>query len=192
MTSAGFQAPTAAMRDAADGIEALVGELGSLTTAGRAGEGRGVPGAELGPEQLGHDGLAAAFSSFCFRWDWGMRALVQDGTEMAEGLRESVESYARTDDGVGAAFSRMLGTVLGDPAADPVQNAEQPPGEILGGAARDYLSSERWSHAGESMSDTWAGVAQDVGATVEDRVRRAAAGENPYGAELDALREIVQ
>ncbi len=191
MTASGYQAAPAAMSDAADGIDGLVAELGSLTTVGRAGAGRGVAGLELGPDEFGHDELAAAFATFCGRWEWGVRALVQSGTELADGLRESLRAYQDAEGEVGSTFSRLLSDVVGDPRADPEQAAHRTPEEILRGATPDR-SAESWSRAGESIADTWSGVGSDVLATGEDRLRRLVAGENPYAPELDALNEIVE
>lgn len=189
MTASGYQAAPAAMRDAADGIDALVGELGQLTTAGRAGAGRGVGELALDPEQLGHDELAAAVATFCDRWEWGVRALVQSGTEMAEGLRESLQAYENADTETGSVFSRLLHDVVGDPRADPEQAAHATPEEILRGTAPDQ-SAQSWADAGRSIADTWSALGRDVVDTATDRVTRLVDGENPYGAELDALSEI--
>lgn len=172
MTSAGYRAAPAAMRDAADGIDGLVGELGALTTAGRAGAGRGVAGLALDADRFGHDELAAAFATFCHRWEWGVRALVQSGTEMAEGLRESLQAYQDADAETGSLFSRLLSDTVGDPTADP--------------------EADSWAETGESIADTWSALGRDVLATGADRAARLADGENPYGAELDALHEIAE
>ncbi|TCK20143.1 type VII secretion target [Pseudonocardia endophytica] len=188
MTASGYRAAPAAMRDAADGIDGLVGELGTLTTAGRAGAGRGVAALELDPDQVGHDELAAAFATFCERWEWGVRALVQSGTEMAEGLRESSKAYENADAETGSLFSRLLSDAVGDPRADPEQAARRTPEEIL----RDDSPDSSWSDAGRSMADTWSAVGKDVLDTGTDRVLRWADGENPYAPELDALHEIVE
>lgn len=187
MTAPGYQAAPAAMRDAADGIDALVGELGTQTTAGRAGAGRGVADLELDPDQFGHDELAAAFATFCGRWEWGVRALVQSGTEMAEGLRESLQAYENADAETGSVFSRLLSDVVGDPRADPEQAAHRTPEEILRGDAPDS-----WSRTGESVADTWSALGRDMLETGKDRAVRWFTGENPYGPELDELHEIVE
>ena len=187
MTAPGYRATPAAMRDAADGIDGLVGELGTLTTAGRAGAGRGVAGLELDAGQLGHDELAAALAAFCHRWEWGVRALVQSGTEMARGLRESLQGYENADTETGSLFSRLLSDAAGDPRADPEQAAHRNPDEILRGG-----SPVTWAHAGESIATTWSSLGRDVVETGADRATRSAHGENPYGPELDALHEIVE
>ncbi len=181
----GYRAAPAAMRDAADGIDGLVGELGRLTTAGRAGAGRGVAGLELDAVQVGHDELAAAVATFCTRWEWGVRALVQSGAEMAGGLRESLTAYENADAETGSLFSRLLSDAVGDPRADPEGAAYRSPEEVLRGDAPDS-----WARTGASIADTWSAVGRDVLETGTERVVRWAEGRNPYGPELDALDEI--
>jgi hypothetical protein len=187
MTAPGYRAAPAAMRDAADGIDALVGELGRLTTAGRAGAGRGVAGLQPEAGRLGHDELEAAVATFCGRWEWGVRALVQSGAEMAEGLRESLQAYSDADTRTGSLFSRLLSDAVGDPRADPEQAAHRTPEEILRGDAPDS-----WARTGRLVADTWSALGRDVLDTGLDRATRWAQGENPYGDELAALDEIAE
>jgi len=187
VTAPGYQAAPVAMRDAADGIDGLVRELGALTTVGRAGAGRGVAGLELDADQVGHDELAAAFATFCGRWEWGVRALVRSGAQMAEGLRESLQAYENADAETGSLFTRLLSDAVGDPRADPEQAAHRTPEEVLRGDAPDS-----WSRTGRSVADTWSALGRDVLDTGVDRTVRLARGENPYGPELDALDELAE
>lgn len=189
MTEPGFQAAPAAMRDAAEGIDALVGELGELTTAGRAGAGRGVAGLELDPDQVGHDELAGAVAAFCGRWEWGVRTLVRTGTDMAEGLRESLRAYEDTEGEIGATFSRLLTDAIGDPTADPEQ-APRTGDELLRGLLPDN-SRQSWQRSAESTADTWSELGRDVDTTLRDRIDRLARGEDPAAPELDRLRPIA-
>lgn len=190
MTASGYRAEPAALTAAADGIEAVVGELAPLTTAGRASAGRGVSELELDAAQFGHDGLGEVFSTFCRRWEWGVRGLAQDGSAMAEGLRESGRAYEQADQATGSALSRLISVAAGDPRAGPEQAVRQSPEDIARSAAPE--GPDAWSRAGESMARTWSDVGRDVVDTGTDRISRALDGQNPYGAEVDSLHEIVE
>ncbi|MET0191674.1 MAG: hypothetical protein ABW212_21910 [Pseudonocardia sediminis] len=161
MSAPGYRAAPTSLIAAADGIEAVVAELGRVTTAGRAEAGRGMSELELEPVQLGHDELAAAFASFCERWEWGVRGLVRAGAEMADGLRGSGRDYARADATTGSVFS-------------------QP-----------FSGPDSWAEAGESIARTWSGVGEDLLSTGSGRITAALDGRNPYAAEIDSLNEIV-
>lgn len=191
MTAPGYRADPGALTTAADGIEAVIAELRPLTTAGRASAGRGVVEVELDAAQFGHDGLAEEFATFCRRWEWGVRGLAQDGSDMADGLRESGRAYEQAEHTTGSILSRLLSDATGDPRADPEQAARQSPEEVAR-AAGSPEAPGAWSRAGDSMARTWSDVGSDVVTTGADRISRALAGQNPYGAEVDALHEIVE
>jgi hypothetical protein len=61
--------------------------------------------------------LNAAFTLFCARWEWGVRAAVRTGEDMAEGLRAAGASYGRADDIGEQLLVRIESDVVGDPGA---------------------------------------------------------------------------
>ncbi|MDI3405915.1 hypothetical protein [Streptomyces cavernicola] len=62
------------------GINGALDELRELGSIGDAGAGRGFENVSLSSVQLGHTELAKTFQEFCDRWEWGVRALLVEGT----------------------------------------------------------------------------------------------------------------
>jgi hypothetical protein len=168
----GYQVTPAALAEAARGVEDVLGELRSLGVgAGRAEAGRGVwaLAARTGPS--GPPGPGAAFEAFCSRWEWGVRALVRAGREMAEGLAAAGVAYAGADHDHGGLFQRILSG--GDVAAD-----------------------RPWADVGRSVSETWSAVGRDVAENSgPGMLVRALEGDDPLQGHLDdvaRLHEIVE
>ncbi len=74
------------MDDIAQGITLTLGELKELGMVGQAGAGRGFSDLSLSGLELGHNGLTSAVKSFCERWEWGVRSLVNEGNSFAQGV----------------------------------------------------------------------------------------------------------
>lgn len=67
----------------AKGLTAALGELKELGMVGEAGAGRGFGDIALSGLELGAEGLTGTFGSFCERWEWGVRSLIQEGNLFA-------------------------------------------------------------------------------------------------------------
>lgn len=80
---AGYQVDPALLREAAQGINDTISALKSVGISEAADVGRGFSGLELTGLQAGSQDVRQAFSGFCERWSWGVRALVRDGNEIA-------------------------------------------------------------------------------------------------------------
>ncbi len=160
----GYQVTPAALAGAARGVEDVLGELRSLGVgAGRAEAGRGIWALVAGAGPAGHAGLGEAFVTFCSRWEWGVRALVRAGREMAEGLDAASAAYARADRDQGGLFQRILS----------------------GGAAPPDRS---WAGTGRSVADTWTAVGRDVaGSSLPGMLASARDGDSPVRHQLDDL-----
>ncbi|EFL15241.1 hypothetical protein [Streptomyces sp. C] len=72
-----------ALGQIADGITKTLAELKELGMVGTASMGRGFSDLSLSGLETGHDGLTSSFNAFCERWEWGVRALVQQGNDFA-------------------------------------------------------------------------------------------------------------
>ncbi len=164
----GYEVTPAALAEAARGVEDVLGELRSLGIGvGRAEVGRGVEVLVAGTGPVGHAGLGGAFAAFCSRWEWGVRALVQAGREMADGLDAAAAAYAGVDRHQGELLERIR------PGAEP-----------------------SWRDVAGSVVDTWTAVGQDVSAhSVPGALARALDGADPVQGLLDdlaGLHEIVE
>jgi hypothetical protein len=117
VTAPDYAVSPRALDDTAAGIEAVLGGLRSLGPLGAAEEGRGITRLAPLPGDVGHGGLNAAFTLFCARWEWGVRAAVRTGEDMAVGLRAAGASYGRADDIGEQLLVRIESDVVGDPGA---------------------------------------------------------------------------
>ncbi|MGE5286066.1 MAG: hypothetical protein ACM3ML_02470 [Micromonosporaceae bacterium] len=79
----GFTVNRAALTATAKGISDTIGALKKIGIDEKAETGHWFSGLSLRGLQVGHSGLHVAFGDFCDRWSWGVRSLVQDGTEIA-------------------------------------------------------------------------------------------------------------
>ncbi|MFE6870238.1 hypothetical protein ACFVFS_27250 [Kitasatospora sp. NPDC057692] len=84
---AGFGVDPQALKLAEEGINGAIAELQGLGIAGLAESGRGFSELELTGMEAGHPDLHTVFTAFCERWSWGVRALVQEGSDLALKLR---------------------------------------------------------------------------------------------------------
>jgi hypothetical protein len=70
--------------------------------------------------------VASAFGSFCDRWSWGVRALVQDGNQFAERLGLSAGLYNDVENQVTGAIKELVVAGVGDgPGARGHQTGSQ-------------------------------------------------------------------
>jgi hypothetical protein len=76
----------AGLDEIAKGITLTLAELKDLGVDSLAGAGRGFAELSLSGLELGHEGLLSEFTSFCERWEWGVRALVNEGNNFAAGV----------------------------------------------------------------------------------------------------------
>src|SRR4051812_1450449 len=91
----------------ADGINKALAELGSLGLAdkvGWSGVGRGFDDLEMDGMTIGDESVGAVFHSFCERWQWGVRALVDEGNSFAAAVGLSAGTMYQTDQTVKNSF----------------------------------------------------------------------------------------
>jgi hypothetical protein len=182
----GYQVDPRDLDEAAAGVHAVLDALTELGAGkGMAGQGRGVSliPAHAGP--IGHDGLARALTAFCARWEWGVRAAVQTGRDVAGDLTATARAYTEGDRHPAGLFGRIHADVAGDPRADPAA-AE-------GSTWEELLAShpERPADAAAALDGAdraWAETARDLAAdSVPGMVAAALEGRDP----IAGLREDV-
>jgi hypothetical protein len=124
----------------ADGINKALGELGKLGLvhdAGWSGTGRGFDDLEMDGMTIGDDTVGAVFHSFCERWQWGVRALVEEGNAFAEAVGLSAGTLYQTDQTVKNSLKVGLNSLEGSPYASEQQIESQSWGQ---------LSTPAWLH----------------------------------------------
>ncbi|GHH21814.1 hypothetical protein [Streptomyces rubradiris] len=146
----------------AKGLTEALGELRELGMAGEAGAGRGFGDVALSGLELGHEGLTGEFSSFCERWEWGVRALVAEGNAFAEKAGLAAGTYYETDQYVKGAFKVAVNASVGNPYASEEEVQKMGWGEIAAsGGGTDY-SGESFRQAWANSEQGWKDAARDA------------------------------
>ncbi|CAL9297805.1 hypothetical protein [Streptomyces sp. SudanB182_2057] len=141
----------------AKGLTEALGELRELGLDSRAGAGRGFSGLALSGLELGHQGLTDEFQSFCERWEWGVRALVNEGNDFAAGTGLAAGTYHETDQYVKGAFKVAGNAVVGDPYASEEEVQKRSWDQIVdSGSGVDYSEEsfrQAWANSGQGWKD---------------------------------------
>ncbi|MCS0639349.1 hypothetical protein NX801_27670 [Streptomyces sp. LP05-1] len=148
----------------AKGLTEALGELKELGMVGTAGAGRGFGDLALSGLELGHEGLTETFSSFCERWEWGVRSLVNEGNAFAVKTGLSAGTYYETEQYVEGSLKVVANAAVGNPYASEEEVTGKGWGDIatsgaLGGA--DY-SQESWEKAMSNSAQGWKDAGRDV------------------------------
>lgn len=178
-------APAGALELIAQGIDKAHGELKDLGMIGEATTGRGFSDLSLSGVQLGHEGLAAEFTTFCERWEWGVRALTNRGNGFAKALGLSAGSLHEQEQYIKGTFKIAVNAVNGNPhlSEDEVKGkswdeiSTQTPTD-----GADY-SAESFARARGEVEQTWRDTGYDVSDGVYDSMRNSGV-ITPEGREL--------
>jgi hypothetical protein len=108
--------------------------------------------------EMGHHGLSVDFEDFCEKWEWGVRALVQNANALAEKLGLSAGLAYEEDQYTAGALKVGLNSLTGNPHATEEEVVKQGWGDIVTPDAPDY-SGESWEKAGHDIKQDW----QDTG-----------------------------
>ncbi|MEU2440072.1 hypothetical protein ABZ595_28405 [Streptomyces rubradiris] len=147
------------------GLTDALGELKELGMVGEAGAGRGFSDIALSGLELGHEGLTSAFKSFCERWEWGVRSLVNEGNGFAMKTGLAAGTYYETDEYVEGTFKIVENAAIGNPYASEEEVEKMGWGEIAKSGAYggdvDY-SKESFERAWENSEQGWKDAGRDV------------------------------
>jgi hypothetical protein len=146
------------------GVGATIDQLGDLGGATGSKMGKGFSELAMTGMEAGHHGLSVDFEDFCERWEWGVRALVSDASQIANRLGLAAGTQWEHDQYVEGTLKVGVNALAGgNPHATEEEIAQQDWGEVF---KPDYLdpdwSKESWEQAGQEMEQTW----KDTGRTV--------------------------
>ncbi|MEW2621660.1 hypothetical protein [Streptomyces sp. NPDC048106] len=136
----------------AKGLNDALGELKELGMVYEADAGRGFDKVGLTGLQLGHEGLTADFKSFCERWEWGVRALMDEGSGFARRTGLAAGTYYDTENYVVGTFKDVANAVIGNPDAAESDVEKMGWGDIL--KSSPYGGNTDYSE--KSFEDAWA------------------------------------
>ncbi|WP_329553198.1 hypothetical protein [Streptomyces sp. NBC_00696] len=155
----------AGLDEIAQGITLVLGELKDLGIDSLAGAGRGFSELGLSGLELGNDELLSGFTSFCERWEWGVRALVVEGNNFAAGVGLSAGTLYETDQYVQGTMKIVVNAGMGNPYATEDEVTKESWGDLVrnneytGGV--DY-SAESMDKAMDNSKQAYKDAARDV------------------------------
>ncbi|MFI0823378.1 hypothetical protein ACH4Q7_02855 [Streptomyces roseolus] len=145
------------VRRLTQGIRNAVGELKEIGTGTGAVLGKGFSELAMTGMEAGHHGLSTDFEDFCARWEWGVRAQVQDANAIAAKLGLAAGVLWEEDQYVESSLKFGVNAIAGgSPYASEEDIAKQGWGDVLTPDALDPdWSGESWQRAGDDMAQTW-------------------------------------
>lgn len=147
-----------------EGINLAMSELRELGMVGEASVGRGFADLALSGLESGHGGLTSALDSFCERWEWGVRALVLEGSAFADAVGLAAGTFHETEQYIDGTFKIAANSVMGNPHLSEDQVTQMSWGEIGDNhmfATADW-SGESWERAQENVDQAWNDTQRDV------------------------------
>lgn len=146
------------------GVGATIDELGDLGGATGSVMGKGFSALSMTGMEAGHHGLSVDFEDFCERWEWGVRALVNDAGQIANRLGLAAGTLWEHDQYVAGSLKVGVNALMGgNPHASEEEITQQGWGEVF---TPDHLnpdwSAESFEQAGQEIEQNW----KDTGRTL--------------------------
>ncbi|ORT57885.1 hypothetical protein [Streptomyces sp. CB03238] len=192
-TEPDLAASGAALRLIALGIDKAHEELKDLGLIGEATAGRGFSELALSGLELGHTGLASGFRTFCERWEWGVRALMQRGNGFASGIGLSAGAFHEQEQYIKDTFKIAVNGVNGNPHLTEDEVKAKDWDAIKSQLPEDNpdYSMESMAAAHENVKQTWKDTAYDVEDAALDSLENNGALDPRTREALDErMREI--
>ncbi|MFE2988594.1 hypothetical protein [Streptomyces sp. NPDC059262] len=148
----------------AKGLTEALAELKELGMVGEAGAGRGFGDIALTGLELGHEGLTGEFKSFCERWEWGVRSLVNEGNAFAVKTGLSAGTYYETDQYVEGTLKVVTNAAIGNPYASEDEVTQKGWGDIAtsGALSTPDYSKESFDQAMANSAQGWKDAGRDI------------------------------
>ncbi|WP_431044138.1 hypothetical protein ACQUSR_21055 [Streptomyces sp. P1-3] len=144
------------MKKLTQGIRGAINELREIGSETDALMGAGFEELSLTSMEAGHNQLAKDFESFVELWEWGVRALIQDASVLAEkvdlaaGLNWEEDQYRATT------FKVAANAVAGNPHLSEEKVQKKDLDELFSADTyRPDYSAESFKQAGSDIKETW-------------------------------------
>lgn len=163
-----------------NGLRAAMAELKEVGSGTGSLLGKGVSGMSMTGMEAGHHGLSVDFEDYCERWEWGVRALVQDANTIAAKLGLAAGLIWEEDQYLQGTFKVAVNSLVGNPHASEDEVVKQSWGEMFDPSRMtpDY-SPESFRRAADEAEQTW----KDTG--------RALLTEGTGGQRTSALNDLI-
>jgi hypothetical protein len=139
------QVDPAVLIQAAEGIEATIGELSDMGIGETGNVGRGFSLLTLSTLEAGKHTVQKTFEDFTERWSWGVRALVQAGNSIARTLGLAAGRYDEMDTTGQNMFKKMWTHLAGNPHLTDEQITSRSWGETLSDNAFNHVRNADYS-----------------------------------------------
>ncbi|MFB6436913.1 hypothetical protein ACFCVY_09025 [Streptomyces sp. NPDC056411] len=177
INGAGYKLDPEAFEALTKGIRAATAELKELGFDIEAQLGRGFDRLSLDSVECGDDGLASVLESFCERWGWGVRGLMQDANEFSKKLGLTAGIYYEQEQYLSDALKQTANAAMGNPTLTAEQLHKRSWSQI--GHDNPFEQSlhpdfDPHSAASQQARDKMMGAAQKLGEdvhSVPDRMR---------------------
>ena len=112
-----LNADPAMVTKAGDGINGVIDGLGDTGVGSiyTAGSGSGFGDLTMDGKTIGHADPQSGLSTYCQRWEWGVRALVRGARKISTALKMGASSYEREDKYNSNNLKSWANDVAGDP-----------------------------------------------------------------------------
>ncbi|MFJ6719508.1 hypothetical protein [Streptomyces sp. NPDC091259] len=107
-----------AVKNLTDGLRGAIAELREFAPDAGATVGAGLEKLTLTGMEAGHPDVTAVFHDLCTRWDWGVRALVEEVSGLTAALNISAGMIWEEDQYRRGTFKVAANSLIGDPHAD--------------------------------------------------------------------------
>ncbi|MFE5481359.1 hypothetical protein [Streptomyces sp. NPDC056527] len=193
-TDPDLAAPEGALELIAQGIDKAHGELKDLTVGQQAVTGRGFSTLALSGVQLGHLGLAEQFETFCDRWGWGVRDMMQKANVFTAALGVSAGAYGEQERYVKDTIKIATNAVNGNPHLSEDEVKQKTWDEIKNQSPTDNAdySQESMARAHLNVKQNWRDTVYDVEDGLLDSMGNAGVIDPEQRAAMDErLREGI-
>ncbi|MEV6733544.1 MULTISPECIES: hypothetical protein [unclassified Streptomyces] len=148
------------------GLRAAISELRESGDAAGASQGAGFENLSMTGMETGHAGLATDFEDFCERWEWGVRALIQDASTLAGNLGIAAGTMWEEDQYIQGAFKVAANAAYGNPHATEDEIEQKSWGDIFSADVYkpDY-SAESFEKGAQDIKKTWSDTKDTVTST---------------------------
>ncbi|MFB7787342.1 hypothetical protein ACFC1D_32110 [Streptomyces vinaceus] len=156
----------AAVKNIRDGLRAAISELRESSDAAGASQGAGFGDLSMTGMEAGHGGLATDFEDFCERWEWGVRALVQDASTLAGNLGIAAGTVWEEEQYIHGAFKVAVNAGYGNPHATEDEIEQKSWGDIFSADVyKPEYSQESFEKGAEDIKKTWSDTKDTVTST---------------------------
>ncbi|MEW1801603.1 hypothetical protein [Streptomyces virginiae] len=156
-----------ALGQIAKGITDSLAELKELGSVGDASMGGGFSELGLSGIETGHEGLTSTLHTFCERWGWGVRSLVQQGNAFAMNVGLSAGLVYEQDQYIQGSFKVVANAALGNPHASEKDVIDKDWGEVLSDNPFTQIRDADYDltdlgRATENGNEAWKTAVRDV------------------------------